>query len=348
MNDWQNKAILLLHKSLGTVPTELNELDWKSGLSNKSERLAQHLSAFANYPGGGILVFGVNSDATLAAISKAEGDEIIQRLGNIARNNLSPPVSIEHTYQSFKGSELLFIHIPESGELPVHIRSSDLFDSYTRSAGQTVRMSHNEVKELIARSRGFSFDEEQVAMRQATVDEVLSLLDYESYFKLIDKKIPADRTKIVEVLENEELVKKNQDLWDITNLGAILFAKEITQFNTLKRKAVRLVVYKSSGRTEAIKERDGHYGYAASFERLIQYIMDREDRVRACFQHCVLNLVNNQQTNNQSVRKRFNISEKNYPMASRIIAETIEAGLIKLADPDSNSKKYASYIPFWA
>ena len=76
--------------------------------------------------------------------------------------------------------------------------------------------------------------------------------------------------------------------------------------------------------------------------------MDREDRVRACFQHCVLNLVNNQQTNNQSVRKRFTISEKNYPMASRIIAETIEAGLIKLADPDSNSKKYASYIPFWA
>ena len=151
MNDWQNKAILQLHKSLGTVPTELNELDWKSGLSNKSERLAQRLSAFANYPGGGILVFGVNSDATLAAISKAEGDEIIQRLGNIARNNLSPPVSIEHTYQSFKESELLFIHIPESGELPVHIRSSDLFDSYTRSAGQTVRMSRNEVKELIGK-----------------------------------------------------------------------------------------------------------------------------------------------------------------------------------------------------
>jgi ATP-dependent DNA helicase RecG len=482
MNDWQNKAILLLHKSLGTVPTELNELDWKSGLSNKSERLAQHLSAFANYPGGGILVFGVNSDATLAVISKAEGDEIIQRLGNIARNNLNPPVSIEHTYLSTKGSELLFIHIPESGELPVHIRSSDLFDSYTRSAGQTVRMSRNEVKELIARSRGFSF-EEQVAMRQATVDEVLTLLDFESYFKLIDKKIPTDRIKIVEVLENEELVKKNQDVWDIINLGAILFAKEITQFNTLKRKAVRLIVYKSSGRTEAIKERDGHHGYAASFERLIQYIMDqlpsneviesalrkqikmypekairefvanalihqdfsvtgagvlieifpdrievtnpgvplvdtnrfidtapksrneslasllrrlniceergsgidraieaieayqlpapkfergddytrvfiyahkplakmdREDRVRACFQHCVLNLVNNQQTNNQSVRKRFNIFERNYPMASRIIAETIEAGFIKLADPDSNSKKYASYVPFWA
>ena len=166
MNDWQNKAILLLHKSLGTVPTELNELDWKSGLSNKSDRLAQHLSAFANYPGGGILVYGVNSDATLAAITKAEGDEIIQRLGNIARNNLNPPVSIEHAYQSFKGSELLFIHIPESGELPVHLRGSDLFDSYKRSAGQTVKMSRAEVKDLIAKSRGFSFEEQIPKIRR--------------------------------------------------------------------------------------------------------------------------------------------------------------------------------------
>ena len=274
MNDWQNKAVLLLHKSLGVVPTELNELDWKSGLSNKSDRLANHLSAFANYQGGGILVFGVNSDASIASISKTEGDEVIQKSGNIARNNLNPPVSVEHAYINFKDNELLFVHIPESTELPVHIRGSDLYDSYKRSAGQTVKMSRAELKELITRSRGISF-EEQIAKRQISVDEVLTLLDYESYFKLTSKKIPSERPKIVEVLENEELVKRNQDLWDITNLGAILFAKEITQFNTLKRKAVRLVVYKSSGRTEAIKERDGKYGYAASFERRIQYIMDQ-------------------------------------------------------------------------
>jgi predicted HTH transcriptional regulator len=50
---------------------------------------------------------------------------------------------------------------------------------------------------------------------------------------------------------------------------------------------------------------------------------------------------------NSSLRKRFNISEKNYPKASRIIADTIDAKLIKLADPLSKSKKYAYYIPFW-
>jgi predicted HTH transcriptional regulator len=51
---------------------------------------------------------------------------------------------------------------------------------------------------------------------------------------------------------------------------------------------------------------------------------------------------------NQSLRERFNIDERNYPMASRVIKETIAEKLIKLKDPTSSSKKYSSYIPFWA
>ena len=46
--DWKEKAIKILKDSLYPIPSELNELDWKSGLSDKTERLAQHISAFAN------------------------------------------------------------------------------------------------------------------------------------------------------------------------------------------------------------------------------------------------------------------------------------------------------------
>jgi hypothetical protein len=35
-------------------------------------------------------------------------------------------------------------------------------------------------------------------------------------------------------------------------------------------------------------------------------------------------------------------------MASKIISETIESGLIKSSDPENSSKKFASYVPFWA
>ena len=65
--DWKEKAIKTLRDSLYPVPEELNELDWKSGLSNKTERLAQHLSAFSNNKGGGMLVYGVHDDGTCFA-----------------------------------------------------------------------------------------------------------------------------------------------------------------------------------------------------------------------------------------------------------------------------------------
>jgi ATP-dependent DNA helicase RecG len=51
---------------------------------------------------------------------------------------------------------------------------------------------------------------------------------------------------------------------------------------------------------------------------------------------------------NTSFRKRFGIAEKNYSIASRIIADAVEEELIRPFDPESASKKYAKYVSFWA
>jgi len=75
--------------------------------------------------------------------------------------------------------------------------------------------------------------------------------------------------------------------------------------------------------------------------------MDKEDKIRACYMHSCLKNVSGEYMTNQSLRIRFGIEEKNYSMASRIIAETIKSGLIKDYDPESSSKKHAKYIPFW-
>ena len=56
MNNWKEAALDALHRSIQPVPQELNEIDWKGGLSSKTERLAQHICAFANLSGGGFLV----------------------------------------------------------------------------------------------------------------------------------------------------------------------------------------------------------------------------------------------------------------------------------------------------
>jgi predicted HTH transcriptional regulator len=76
--------------------------------------------------------------------------------------------------------------------------------------------------------------------------------------------------------------------------------------------------------------------------------MDKKDRIRACYQHCVLKYITNDKMTNQSLRERFNITAENAAMVSRIIKETFEAKYIKEEDTDNKSKKYAKYIPHWA
>jgi predicted HTH transcriptional regulator len=76
--------------------------------------------------------------------------------------------------------------------------------------------------------------------------------------------------------------------------------------------------------------------------------MTKEDRIRACYQHCSLKYMEKVQMTNQSFRERMGIEEENAAMVSRIIKETVTSGLIKGFNPDSTSRKHAKYIPFWA
>ncbi len=76
--------------------------------------------------------------------------------------------------------------------------------------------------------------------------------------------------------------------------------------------------------------------------------MDRGDRIRACYQHCVLRWVMSERMTNQSLRERFHLPESKSAIVSQIIATTTENGLIKLDEAVGASRKYARYLPFWA
>jgi ATP-dependent DNA helicase RecG len=76
--------------------------------------------------------------------------------------------------------------------------------------------------------------------------------------------------------------------------------------------------------------------------------MDRKERVRACFQHCVLRWMTNERMDNQSLRERFKLPEKKTETASRIIRDAMNDGKIKAEDPLNLSKRYAKYVPWWA
>lgn len=76
--------------------------------------------------------------------------------------------------------------------------------------------------------------------------------------------------------------------------------------------------------------------------------MDREDRIRACYQHCALKWVLNERMTNQTLRERFGLAEGRAAIASQVISATIDAGMIKPDDAVGASRKYARYLPFWA
>lgn len=76
--------------------------------------------------------------------------------------------------------------------------------------------------------------------------------------------------------------------------------------------------------------------------------MDRNDRIRACYQHCCLCYVLAREMTNPSLRERFKLPDEKNVLASQTIAATVEAGKIKVADPAQTSTRYRSYLPFWA
>lgn len=75
--------------------------------------------------------------------------------------------------------------------------------------------------------------------------------------------------------------------------------------------------------------------------------MDKNERIQACYQHACLKYVSNDVTSNQSLRERFGIEDKNYPMISRLLKESVAAGMIKEANPDEKSPRNRRYVPYW-
>ena len=82
--------------------------------------------------------------------------------------------------------------------------------------------------------------EKQIAAEQLEESDVLEFIDYPAYFDLLKIPLPEGRSGILEALSSDGLLVKNDEgQWNITNLGAILFAKDLSQFKGLSRKSIR-------------------------------------------------------------------------------------------------------------
>lgn len=185
---------------------------------------------------------------------------------------LQPGIAFSFKAIDYHGARLVLLEIPAAAPSPVEFERT----AHIRIGSATPRLSdHPErLRALWAKLQPYAW-ETGIAAQFLTGDEVLARLDYASYFDLTGQPLPDNRTGIFDKLVADRLIYADVGgHWNITNLGAILFAKQLTDFpSPIARKAVRFVAYDGLNRADTVIHRqDGKRGYANGFQGLIGYI----------------------------------------------------------------------------
>jgi predicted HTH transcriptional regulator len=458
------------------------------GNNSNPEAIGEYVSALANgaaYMGQskGYLAFGID-DATHAIIGTSYNPKN-EKIGNHEIENwiatqLSPRIDFVILETVVNDKRIVLFIIDSEGNTPVKFQGT----AYIRVGTYKKKLAdHPERERKIWQNTHNSTFENKIALAGITADEVLTTIDYPTAFRLLNIPLPENKSAILEKLAEEKIINKRTASYDVTNLGAILFASDLKYFSTLSRKAARVIFYKDNSRIDAIKERVEAKGYAVGFDGLVDYInaslpvneqigratrketpmyppvairefvanalihqdfsiggtspmieifksrieitnpgkplidtlrfidhtplsrneqlaaimrrmnfceergsgvdraieqcemyqlpapdfakdddftrvtlfapktmrqMNKEDKTRACYQHCCLQYVSGAKMTNETLRNRLDIETHNYTMASKIISDTMKSGLIKVYNAENTSRKYANYIPHWA
>lgn len=478
-----------LRKLIDTLLKEPREAEWLEFKENNDQPqlIGEYLSALSNSAclhdrSHGYLVYGIqNKTHEVKGTSfkphatKGKGDEDLEPW--LARL-LAPRVDFRIFEHDYDGKSVVLLRVDATSNTPVKF-SGEAFIRIGEHKHKLKKFPEKERK-IWQKTPPTAF-EKGSALSHQSGDEVLKKIDYPSLFDLLDIPLPDNRTGILDKLIEEDIIRPDDSGYSISNLGGILFAKDLNFFPSLKRKAVRVVIYSNDTRIRAKKEQIGTRGYAVGFTGLIDYIhdqlpaneliedalrvdqkmypkvvirefvanaiihqdfsilgagpmveifdtrleitnpgqplvdtdrfidhaprsrnetlasimrrmniceergsgvdralsaveisqlpapdfqsepqftrvtlfsyrdfkdMSRVDRIRACYQHCCLRWVCRNFMGNATLRERLGIKESNYPMVSKVIKNTIDAGLIKPADPENKSTK-KKYIPWW-
>ena len=201
--------------------------------------------------------------------NKKVGNEVFQFW---LAKKLKPSIAFSFRGIDHPDGSVILLEIPAATTSPVEYSGV----SYVRIGSSTPKLTDypERFKKLMDNIRSFSW-EKCVAKSFVTGDDVLSLLDYPSYFSLTKQPLPDNRWGIFEKLEADRLIIKDVgDKWNITNLGAILFAINLSKFDSsISRKSVRLVSYSGINKASPVRQRiDGQRGYASGFESLLSFV----------------------------------------------------------------------------
>ena len=259
------------------LPTETTWAEFKQNNANPKD-IGEYLSALSNAAAlegkeNAYLLWGIE-DGTRAIVgtdfypaSTRKGGEALE---SWLLRQLSPRIQFRFDEVEIDARRVVLLEIPRAISRPVQFEGQE----FIRVGSHRQRLKdHPQIeRELWKVFENTPFERLKAAER-VDANQALSLLDYASFFELLGQPLPSDREGILARLADERMLELNPAGGiDITNLGAVLFAKSLDRFERLARKALRIIVYSGRDRLNTEREQVSQLGYATGFERSIEFL----------------------------------------------------------------------------
>ena len=245
--------------------SELPRLEFKEAKSQFDNRkLYEYCVAMAN-EGGGYLLLGVADKPPRPVVGTqafrdpvAMAEKLFEAVGF--------RVDIEEMAHP-DGRVVVF-------DIPARPRGTayHLEGKYLMRAGQAlVPMSEDQLRRIFAEGEPDWLEEHSKAGLEA--QQVVELLDTQTFFELLKAPYPTERSAVIDRLARERLIDEVGGTYSMRRLGGLLLAKKLEDFPDLARKAARVVVYTGSSKAETRLDQTGTKGYAVGFQGLVRFVM---------------------------------------------------------------------------
>lgn len=132
---------------------ELGGIEAKRARSEVPSDITEALSAFSNTADGGVILLGVDESLGFEVSGVDEVDRIANRVAQICRDEVQPPLQPTITSQDIDGQRVIVVEVPEllAAQKPCFIKSRGLVNgAFVRIAGSNRRLTQYEIGVMLA------------------------------------------------------------------------------------------------------------------------------------------------------------------------------------------------------
>lgn len=147
--------------------------------------------------------------------------------------------------------------------------------AWIREGSSTTQLIAGSAKEaeLWRRLQANTF-EAQPARRDLSAEEIIELLDVDSFYRLLELRKPQNiETVLADLSEQELIVRQDSGAYAITNLGALLIARSLNVFPALRANCIRVIRYAGNDNIDKLDDQTFAAGYALALPEAERYIM---------------------------------------------------------------------------